>query len=76
MGWANGAPAMKVLYTISMDRRHAQETELLTRVVEDGVKSFNLLMLANSKVEDVRLVTDRFHEGEAVPTRSRPRSRP
>jgi hypothetical protein len=58
---------MKVLYTVSMERRHAQETELLTRLVEDAVKSFNLLMLAKSKVEEVRVVTDPFHEGGATP---------
>jgi hypothetical protein len=41
-----------VPYAVSVDRRHAQETELLTRLVEDAVKSLNLLMLANSKIED------------------------
>jgi hypothetical protein len=59
---------MKVLYTVTMPRRHMDETELLTRMVKDTVKSFNLLMLANARLEPARFVTNEFNEVGPMPT--------
>jgi hypothetical protein len=54
---------MKVLYTIAMERRHVQESELLTSMVQDAVKDFNMLVEAHAKLEHVRFVTDPFLDG-------------
>jgi hypothetical protein len=54
---------MKVLYTIAMDRRHVQESELLTSMVKDAVKDFNMRGDAHAKLEHVRFVTDPFRDG-------------
>jgi hypothetical protein len=53
---------MKVLYTVELDNRHHQESELLTAMVKDTVVDFNRRTRAEANVKFVRLISDEIHD--------------
>jgi hypothetical protein len=63
---------MKVLYTVSMSERHAQEAEFLTRMIKDAVQAFNTLLNTDAELEPVRFLENEFHEGGAAPKFEQP----
>jgi hypothetical protein len=49
---------MRLVFSVSMNNRHRQNTDLLGACVRDGVTVFNRRSRADAQVNDVRILTD------------------
>jgi hypothetical protein len=54
---------MKVLYTVKMNQRYMPESELLTSMIKDAIKGFNMLMKADATFEHAHFRPNDFQEG-------------
>jgi hypothetical protein len=53
---------MKIVYTVELDNRHAQDAYLLEACIKDAVVNFNVRTRAEAHVRPPRLFSDDFDD--------------